>query len=184
MTNNEAPNDDDPLLPSPADAIDVPKDLKTGLEFHCELDEYAAFVHELRQSGIVKDHRPGGLLSKKFKDSFSGLDFVNWVMEAKNVDKEKAIEMGQNLISRKFGHGVHTQEVFKCDPDALYQLGSAALGSALNNDKINNCAQRPATEVAEDLRKLILKIYAVFLSNDGKSVDYAGIRGTHHLNHS
>ena len=44
VTNNEAPDESDPYLPNPADAIDVPKNLKGGAEFHCELDEYAAFV--------------------------------------------------------------------------------------------------------------------------------------------
>ena len=44
VTDNESPDEDDPYLPNPADAIDVPKNLKGGAEFHCELDEYAAFV--------------------------------------------------------------------------------------------------------------------------------------------
>ncbi len=34
---------------------------------------------------------------------------------------------------------------------------------------------RPAHEVAEDLRRLILTIYDNFLSDDGKCVNYAGI---------
>ena len=44
VTDNESPDETDPYLPNPADAIDVPKNLKGGAEFHCELDEYAAFV--------------------------------------------------------------------------------------------------------------------------------------------
>ena len=44
VTENESPDESDPYLPNPADAIDVPKNLKGGAEFHCELDEYAAFV--------------------------------------------------------------------------------------------------------------------------------------------
>lgn len=43
-------------------------------------------------------------------------------------------------------------------------------------DQINQCAQRKAEEVAEDLRKLILQIFAAFLSPDGKSVNYKGIK--------
>ena len=44
VTENESLDESDPYLPNPADAIDVPKNLKGGAEFHCELDEYAAMV--------------------------------------------------------------------------------------------------------------------------------------------
>ena len=88
VTYNEGPDDSDPLLPNPAEAKDVPKHQK-GMEFHCEVDEYAAFVNELKNSGIVKDHRAGCLFGKKFKDAFTGKDFVDWAMETKNVDKSK-----------------------------------------------------------------------------------------------
>ena len=47
---------------------------------------------------------------------------------------------------------------------------------SLNTDQVNNCAQRKAGDVAEDLRKLILQIFASFLSSDGRKVDYKGIR--------
>ena len=177
IQNNEAPDDSDPLLPNPSEAVQASSSL-TG-EFHCELDEYAAFVHELKESGIVKDRRPGGLkglCSTKLKDAFTGKEFVDWVMKAKNLDEEKAIEMGQELIARKFGYGVHQEEEFKNDSDAIYQLGSGLTGIALNTDQVNNCAQRKAEDVAEDLRKLILQIFAAFLSPDGKSVNYKGIK--------
>ena len=59
VQKNEVLDDKDPLLPNPADAINAPKSLTT--DFHCELDEYAAFVNELKESGIVKDRKPGGL---------------------------------------------------------------------------------------------------------------------------
>jgi glutaredoxin len=176
VQHNESPDDRDPLLPNPAEAMDVSKALKGNMEFHCELDEYAAMVVELKKSGIVQDRRSGGMLSKKLKDSFTGKDFVAWAMKNKDVDRERALEMGQELITRKFGYGVHVQEEFKDHPDALYQLGSGVSGNALNADKVNNCAQRKAGEVGEDLRKLILQIFASFLSPDGRSVDYKGIR--------
>ena len=105
--------------------------------------------------------------------------------------------MGQELIARKFGHGVHEQEEFNDDEKSVYQLIHAQVGGALNTgdltsfknkwalyfdftifftDQINQCAQRKAEEVAEDLRKLILQIFAAFLSPDGKSVNYKGIK--------
>ena len=135
-----------------------------------------SLLQELRQSGIVKNFRTGCLFTKTFKDSFTGKDFVDWAMKNKNVEKDKAIEMGQELISRKFGYGLHKNEDFKYEAEAVYQLGSGVNSNALNADQVNNCAQRKAGDVAEDLRKLILQIFATFLSNDGRKVDYNGIR--------
>ena len=97
-------------------------------------------------------------------------------MKTKNLDQQKAIEMGQELVARKFGFGVHQEEEFKNEPDAIYQLGSGLTGNALNTDQTHNCAQRKALDVAEDLRKLILQIFASFLSPDGRSVNYKGIK--------
>lgn len=50
----------------------------------CEPDEYAEFVKELRQSGIIKDH---GSLLRKYKNSFSGKEFVDWVVKTKEVGR-------------------------------------------------------------------------------------------------
>lgn len=51
-------------------------------EFVCEPDEYARFVVELKQSGLIKDHRSGLRLHKR---SFMGKDFVNWVIKTKGL---------------------------------------------------------------------------------------------------
>jgi len=40
---------------------------------------------------------------------------------------------------------------------------------------VSSCDPKPATEVAEQLRKLILALYDEFLSEDGKEVDYEGL---------
>ena len=178
VIENENPDESDPLLPSPSEALDTAK----NVEFHCELDEYAVFVQELKTSGIVKSHRTGCLFTKKLRDSFNGKDFVDWVMKKKDVSQEKAIEMGQELINRKFGFlsmsANEKEEEFKYDSSAIYQLGSGLNSSALNADKVNECAQRKAGEVAEDMRKMILQIFNAFLSKDGKKVDYKGIKNS------
>ena len=98
--------------------------------------EFSLILQELRQSGIVKNFKTGCLFTKTFKDSFSGKDFVDWAIKNKNVEKEKAIEMGQELISRKFGFGIHKTEEFKYEPDAIYQLGSGLGSSALNQGNL------------------------------------------------
>ena len=50
--------------------------------FVCEPDEYALLVEELKKSGIIKDHRSGFWTQKS---SFSGKDFVEWVMKTKTL---------------------------------------------------------------------------------------------------
>lgn len=57
----------------------------------------------------------------------------------------------------------------------MYKLGTSDAGKALNAFALSECVQRPAVEIAEDLRKIIMKLYADFLSSDGKYVDYKGI---------
>ena len=38
-----------------------------------------------------------------FQDSFVGKEFVDWAVDKKRISREKAIFMGKQLVSRKFG---------------------------------------------------------------------------------
>ena len=53
-------------------------------DFACEPDEYAALVQELKESGLIKDHRRGLTVYKK---SFTGKEFVNWIVKNKQLGK-------------------------------------------------------------------------------------------------
>lgn len=157
--------------PQPPDPSTAVKD--TDLSgFTCELDEYAQLVKDLRASGIIKDNRQG--LLTVHKNSFSGKAFVDWIVKTKELDRSVAIEMGQALIDKHFGHNVKSQETFQ-DADVYYRLLDDDETEALNSGTMSNCEPRPAGEVGEDIRKLILKIYNVFLSKDGRKVNYKGI---------
>ena len=46
--------------------------------------------------------------------------------------------MGQELIARKFGHGVHEQEEFNDDEKSVYQLIHAQVGGALNTGDLTS----------------------------------------------
>ena len=61
------------------------------------------------------------------------------------------------------------------DHNAVYKLATSDSERALNTAELSKCVQRPATEVAEEMRKLILRLYGQFLSDDGSAVDYKGI---------
>ncbi|XP_076462011.1 uncharacterized protein LOC143294531 [Babylonia areolata] len=163
-----APPKDAPVPPDPSTSLESED---TSSEFVCEPDEYSQLVEELKKSGLVKDHRQG---LKTYKKTFCGKDFVDWVVRTKGLDRETAVEMGQNLIDSHFGHHVKADEEFQ-DAEVYYRLLEDTETGALNGDTISQCEPGKATQVGEDLRKLILKLYSAFLSPDGKRVDYKGI---------
>ena len=85
------------------------------------------------------------------------------------LDREKAIEMCRQLVERNFGHGVEKgkETEFK-DDDSVYRLLEDDESTALNSGMSSACEPRPAPEVAEELRRLILTLYSKFLSKDGR----------------
>ena len=127
-----------------------------------------------QDSGLIKDHRSG---LRVHKNSFSGKEFVQWVVDKKGLDRARAVEMGQQLIDRHFGHDVKQNTEFR-DEDIYYRLLEDDDSSALNSGSISECTPRPAAQLGEEMRKLILKIYAAFLSPDGRKVNYKGIAGS------
>ncbi len=75
--------------------------------------------------------------------------------------------MGQQLIDRHFGHQVKENQTFQ-DDKVHYRLIEDDDSTALNAGETSQCQARPAGELGEDIRRLILKIYSAFLSADGK----------------
>lgn len=169
VITNEAPPDA-PQIPDPDTAV---PDSDVG-DFTCELDEYAVLVKNLRASGLIKDHRRFLLVQK---NTFVGKEFVDWIVKTKGLDRSVAVEMGQKLIDQHFGHNLKSNQMFE-DSDTLYRLMDDDESTALNAGEMSTCEPRPAGELGEDIRKLILKIYAAFLSPDGKKVNYKGIAGS------
>lgn len=170
--------------PAPPDAPQPPEPKPTGegegnamdgeeIDFTCELDEYAQLVKDFKESGVIRDHRKG---LKNYKNSFLGKEAVDWLMLFKKVDREKAIEMCRQLVERNFGHSLEKgkETEFK-DDDSVYRLLEDDESTALNSGMSSACEPRPAPQVAEELRRSILKLYSQFLSKDGKGVDYKGM---------
>ena len=65
------------------------------MEFTCELDEYAQLVKDLKESGIVKDHRH---LVKTYKNSFIGREAVDWLVKSKGVGRDCNISIANIFI--------------------------------------------------------------------------------------
>lgn len=171
VRNNETPSDA-PQLPD--DSLLLKDDIGE-VDFTCEKDENALLVDELKASGIIKDH--SYLLVFSHKNAFTGTDLIDWIMKHKSIDERgKAVEIGRTLFEKGFFHGIKGKPAGEfTDSSNLYRLYEHEESSALNSGLVSDCEARPASELSEQLRKLILSIYNEYLSKDGKSVNYKGI---------
>ncbi|KAF6028836.1 hypothetical protein EB796_012821 [Bugula neritina] len=167
------PNDQSPALPDDSLKIgDSDSTLSAEADdmLACEPDEFARLVTEIKSSGIIADHRSGIFKQKR---TFTGRDFVAYVMKAKNMDESAATDQGQQLLQRHFIYAVKHQQGFS-NSDNLFRLLEDDNSGALNQGE-TSCQPSSVNELGEELRKLILKVYSIYLSADGRKVDYDGI---------
>lgn len=83
------------------------------------------------------------------------------------TDEKHAIEIGQHLIEQHFSHTVRgNDEQFRLD--GYYRLLEDDESRALNAGALSECAPPDVAALGEDMRKMILAIYAKFLSADGR----------------
>ncbi|PIK52649.1 hypothetical protein BSL78_10465 [Apostichopus japonicus] len=171
VRNNE-PTSDAPQIPDESLLL---KDQDGEIDFSCEKDEDALLIDDLKASGIIKDH--SYLLVFSNKNTFAGTDLCGLDNETQSVaDRDKALEIGKHLFDKGFFHIVKGKPVGEfTDSSNLCRLYEHEETSALNSGLVSDCESRPASELSESLRKLILSIYNDFLSKDGKGVDYKGI---------
>ncbi|XP_059172574.1 uncharacterized protein LOC131953421 isoform X1 [Physella acuta] len=169
VVNNLCPADAH-VIPDPNSAVSD----ADPFNFKCEPDEYFLLVNEMKKDNLI---RTNWSFLKSQKNSFSGKDFLNWVVEKKGLDESKAIEMGQALLDRRFVKSQNHNPQFSVGQD-LFVLIEDDETDALNNGPVSDCLPKTANEVGELLRKMVLNLYSVFLSQDGKAVDYEGIKAS------
>ncbi|XP_032229397.2 uncharacterized protein LOC5505107 [Nematostella vectensis] len=165
----EAPQ---PPPPEPSEDTGSPN-ADDDVSFTCEMDEYAELVKAIRESGLVKDHKAGFL--KTYRNSFIGREVVDWLVSTRQIEREKAIQMCKQIVERRFGHSVEGEEVEFKDDASVYRFLEDDESNALNAGLGSLCEPRPAPEVGEELRHLILQLYNKHLSPDGKGVDYTAM---------
>ncbi|XP_067941492.1 uncharacterized protein [Watersipora subatra] len=166
---NHPPPDGFPVVPEDSLRLSSsPSD--SGVDFVCETDEEAKYIEAIRQSGIIKDHRKGIF---KQRSTFTGNCLVH-VFISCGLPFQEAIDKGRHLVDHHYIHRVKHDKKFTND-DSLYRLLEHDDSDALNQGEGQACGIPTVNQLGEDLRKLILKIYTNYLSDDGKKVDYAGI---------
>ncbi|XP_071480608.1 uncharacterized protein, partial [Diadema antillarum] len=170
VKNNEPPVDA-PKVPDPSLKTQDPEG---EMDFTCELDKCAQLIRDLKMTDLIRDHRKG---LTTYRNSFQGNQFVDWLVRTQTMERSQAVMRGQEILDRGFGSQIKGREdgVFVDDDKHLYKLLEHEESSALNSGVSSECEPRPASELGEDLRKLILALYNEFLSEDGKGVNYKGI---------
>ncbi|KAJ8399622.1 hypothetical protein AAFF_G00410330 [Aldrovandia affinis] len=139
-------------------------------EIKCERDEFADMVAEFKQCGVIGSHMKG---LRVCRNSFAGVQLVDWLEREKGLDRSKAFEMGKVLMERKFFNSVSGKE-FE-ESSALFRLLEHDPHSALNVREMATCSPLQAAELSEILRNMMLKLYSDHLSADGKLVDYKAV---------
>ncbi|KAG1682031.1 Glutaredoxin 1 [Nymphon striatum] len=174
ILENEPP-ENDLDIPNNVDAEEKdqqnPNDID-AYEGHEEQNKHAAVVAEFRTSDLINKKSFSFFSSSKNK--FSGNDLVKWIVQAKEMDEDSAKELATKLIDEYFFVCVKSADSVL---SAQFKFPEDSYMNALNSGPASSF-NYPAIKLAENLRKLILNIYSNFLSNDGKSVDYAGISGS------
>jgi len=167
-----------PIIPDPSTAVSDPDPFGVT----CEADESYLLVIEMKKDGLIKVH--GSFFSKKMK-AFSGNEFVVWVNKGRGLGDGKdgagecnlALNMGQALLDRKLVKCEGKHSKFVGGPE-LYSLVESDWSEALNAGAPSECLPQPAVVIGDQLRKMILKLYSIYLSPDGKSVDYVGMKAS------
>ncbi|XP_042224719.1 uncharacterized protein LOC121868311 [Homarus americanus] len=170
---NEA-KEDALIIPHPSEATDTVSD---SIKFVCESDPIASIAEELRASGIPHYHRIS--LFSSAKNVFSGQEFINWIMETKNISEEESTKIGSELLEKKYVKPLDsTQTSFLNDPKMYYSLIDNCESTALNGGSPQSCMLDNAAELSETLRKLILQLFSDHISLDGKVVNYKEMKDT------
>lgn len=68
------------------------------------------------------------------------------------AERSVAVDMGQEVINRKFGHNVKNEEVFK-DDGTFYRLLEDDESTALNHGEVSNCEPLPGMTINFDIDK-------------------------------
>ncbi|KAE9553269.1 hypothetical protein FO519_003527 [Halicephalobus sp. NKZ332] len=127
--------------------------------------EYDKLVSMMRKANLIKDNRVS--VTKTYRNSFKGEDFVSWIVRTKKIRRGEALELGQELVEKHFSEQFSKDGTVTFDPEMYYQLVDEGDSGPLNSG-------RPPTgdftknvgEFNELLRQLIEPIYDHILNED------------------
>jgi len=176
-----------PLMPSPGEIIDIPN--FDPDDFTCEKDALSDLVTKLLELNILgwnlKDNNfLIRFFSLPFKSSISGEALLNFLKEH-GGSKDEPNKIAQDLLTAKYIKTVAPGRQFRGSTSASGQFHASGLykvtgqdthdWKSLNTGEVASCVTKSADQMAQDIRKIVLKLFSNFLSDNGKTVDYQGM---------
>lgn len=159
--------------PSPPGVDEAAEQEDEELDIVCELDHHHALAQRMRVSVGVKTRH---YHMRNYKKCFVGSKAVDWLIS--NVPevstRQEAVDLGNELLEKHLFSHVCFEHGFK-DEKLYYRFIEDEGTRSLNTDEVSSCDPLSASDISTKMRKLILRLYDDFLSEDGKHVDYAGI---------
>ncbi|KAG1366482.1 Glutaredoxin [Cocos nucifera] len=143
-----------------------------------KIDELASIARRMRESIIPRDRF---YKMRRFSSCFLGSEAVDFLSEDQYLEREEAVEFARKLVKQNFFQHVMDENIFE-DGNHLYRF--------LEHDPIviTQCYNiprgtidvkpKPLTEIASRLRFLSYAIFEVYVSEDGRHVDYGSLHGS------
>ena len=162
------PGEDLPILPSPGEALNA--ELDGGSEFELKTDPNFHLVEKLIEKNIPGSNTlPGScpLWSSGVRNSLREKDLLNFLK-----DEGEAEETLDQLLAAKFLRRVTGES----DLYVVTGLENREQSKALNTFKLSSALLPSPDLMSQHIRNLLLQLFNKFLSGDGSSVDYNGIK--------
>ena len=163
------PGDDLPVLPSPGEALNV-----EGPELEFEMKTHPMFhlVEKMIEMNIPGHNTVPGpcrLWSSAVKNSVREKELLAFLTDQGEAQPEQTVE---TLLTASFLRRVAGESELY----VLTGLESREQSQALNTFKLSSAVIPSPDLMSQHIRKLLLQLFSKFLSNDGSSVDYTGIK--------
>ena len=164
------PGEDMPVLPSPGEALSVEGDVEA--EFEMKTDPSFALIEKMIEKGLPGTNPVSGycrLWRAGVKHSVRQQDLISFLEAEGEREAERTVEqlVGQRFLRRVTGES----ELY-----VVTGLESRDQSAALNTFKLSSAVIPSPDLMSQHIRKLLLQLFSKFLSGDGSSVDYAGIK--------
>uniref|UniRef100_A0A7E5A187 DEP domain-containing protein n=1 Tax=Panagrellus redivivus TaxID=6233 RepID=A0A7E5A187_PANRE len=131
--------------------------------------EYEKLVSMMRKANLIKDNRVS--LTKTYRNSFKGQDFIAWIMKEKKIRRSEALEVGQELVERFFSHQFDKDSDLTFNTEKYYQLYDDSDTGPLNGGSApTNQYTRNLGEFNNLMAGIIQDIYACILHSDKKRI--------------
>ena len=170
LATEPVPGDDLPVLPGPGEALSADGDGEPELEL--KTDPNFPLIEKMMEASLPGTNSVSGycrLWRSGVKHSVRQHDLTKFLEAQGEAEPDRTVEqlVGARLLRRVTG-----------EPELYVVTGleSGDQSSALNTFKLSSAVIPSPGLMSQHIRKLLLQLFSKFLSGDGSSVDYNGIK--------